>query len=274
MGSGIAQVFAQNGYDVILRDIEEELLESGFDSIEKSLQKFSDSGKIEDSPEKILDRIEGTTELEKVSEADLVIEAVTEDIDIKKGVYKELEEVCPERGIFASNTSALMITDLATATERPEKFIGMHWFNPPQLMKLVEIVRGAETSDQTFETIKELAEEMGKKPIEANDGPGFFTTRYIASYEAEAIRLFEQGVAGIKEIDEMCKLAFNWPMGPFKLMDHMGIDTILHILEYLHAEIGGIKYKPPITLKKLVKSGYLGKKPKSKGGFYEYFEVE
>lgn len=274
MGAGIAQVFAQNGYEVILRDIDEDLLEKGFNRIEGSLEKLARSGKIEDEPEEVLERIEGTTELEKVKDSDLIVEAVPEKIDLKKNIYEDLEEVCKEDTIIATNTSSLMITELATGTERPEKLIGMHWFNPPPVMKLIEIIRGAETSDETYETIVKVSKSLGKEPIEAKDGPGFFTTRYLTSFLAEAIKLFEEGIAGIKEIDQMSKMAFNWPMGPFELADYVGLDTTLHILEYLHDETGRPRYAPPLTLKKLVKAGYLGDKPGSKGGFYTYFDLE
>lgn len=275
MGSGIAQVCAQAGFDVVLRDIEEDLLENGFDTIRESLERLEKADKLEEDIEDIIDRIEGTTDLEKALEnTDLVIEAVPEDMDLKKKIYQDLEEVADEDTIFASNTSSLMITDLAAATDRPEKFIGMHWFNPPPVMALIEVIRGADTSDKTFETIMNLSEKLGKKPIEAADGPGFFTSRYLNLIMAEAVDFFERGVAGIKEIDEMCKMGFNWPMGPFELADYVGLDTMLHVLEYLYEELGDPKYAPPLTLKKLVKSGYVGKKPGSKGGFYEYFDVE
>lgn len=274
MGSGIAQVCAQNGYQVILRDIEEDLLEKGFNRIRKSLEEFVSSDKIEEEPEVVLERIEGTTELKKVADSDLVIEAVPEEMDLKKSIYEDLEEVCSKNTIFATNTSSLMVTDLATGTKRPEKFIGMHWFNPPQVMELIEIVRGAKTSDETFRTIVTLSERLGKKPIQAKDGPGFFSTRYLSSFLAEAMRLYEKGVAGVKEIDEMSKMAFNWPMGPFELADHVGLDTTLHILNYIYTETGLPRYAPPLALKKLVKAGYLGDKPGSKGGFYDYFNVK
>lgn len=275
MGSGIAQVCAQGGYEVKMRDIAENFVENGFVMIKKSLERFAKSGKLaEEEVTKILNRIEGTTDLgNAVSDADLVIEAAPEDMALKKTIFRELDDLCPSDTILASNTSGLMITDIASATTRPEKVIGMHWFNPPQMMKLIEIARGALTSDETYDTILDLSVKLRKKPIPVTDGPGFFTTRYISFYLAEAIRLFEGGVAGIAEIDEMCKLGFNWRMGPIELADFIGLDTNLHILEYMHEETGDPRCAPPLILKKLVKSGYLGKKPGSRGGFYEYFGI-
>lgn len=275
MGSGIAQVCAQAGFEVAMVDVEEKLVETGFQSIEKSLRRFVKSGKLEEGEvERIVERIKGTTDLKKaVGDADLVVEAVPEDMGLKKKLFKELDEICPSHTLLASNTSGLMITDIASATNRPEKVVGMHWFNPPPMMKLIEMVRGALTSDETYETIWDLSIRLGKEPVPANDGPGFFTTRYISSYLAEAIRLFEMGVAGIEEMDRMVKLGFGWPMGPIELADFVGLDTNLHILEYMHEETGDPRYAPPLTLKKLVRSGYLGKKPGSKGGFYEYFGI-
>ncbi len=275
MGSGIAQVCAQAGFEVTMTDIEERFLESGFEGIKKSLQRFAKAGKIkQEEAEEIIGKVKGTTDLrEVVKDVDLVIEAVPEDMELKKKVFAELDELSPQHTILASNTSGLMITDIASATKRLDKVIGMHWFNPPPMMKLIEIVRGALTSDETYETVRVFSVKLGKEPVLANDGPGFFTTRYTAWYQAEAVRLVESGIAGIKEMDKMSRLAFNWPMGPIELLDFIGLDTMLHILEYLHEETGEVKYTPPLTLKKLVKSGYLGRKPGSKGGFYEYFGI-
>ncbi len=275
MGSGIAQVCAQAGFEVMMRDVEDRFIDGGFRMIRKSLQRFVIAGKLEEEKrEKVIGRIKGTTDLrEAVGDADLIVEAVPEDMGLKKKVFKELDELCPSHTILASNTSSLMITDIASATNRPDKVVGMHWFNPPPMMKLIEIVSGALTSDETYETIRDFSIKLGKEPVPANDGPGFFTTRYISFYLAEAMRLFEMGTAGIKEMDDMCKLGFGWPMGPIELVDFIGLDTNLHILEYMHEETGDPRYAPPLILKKLVKSGYFGKKPWSKGGFYEYFGI-
>jgi len=273
MGSGIAQVCAQAGFQVTLRDLEERFLQSGFDAIRKSLQRFAKAGKIKpEEVDGIINRIKGTMDLQDaMKDVDLIIEAVPEEMELKKKVFADIDGLCPPHTILASNTSALMITDIASATKRPEKVIGMHWFNPPPMMKLIEVVRGAITSDETTDTVKKFSVNLGKEPVVVNDGPGFFITRYTILQQVDAIKFLESGVANIPDMDKMVKLGFGWPMGVFEVIDFVGLDTMLHILEYLHREIGDPRYAPPLTLKKLVKSGYLGRKPGSKGGFYEYF---
>lgn len=278
MGSGIAEVCARGNYKVYMTDLTNELVSKGLGKIKTSLARAAEKGKItKENVETTLSNIKFTTDLrEAVKDTDLVIEATPEDLELKKRVFKQLEELCPKHTILASNTSGIMITDIAAATNRPDKVIGMHWFNPAPIMKLIEVVRGALTSDETYNIIVDLSEKLGKIPITATDGPGFFTTRYIASWITEAIRLYEQGVADIKEIDAMSKMAFNWPMGPFELADFIGLDTLLHISTYLYNETSEAHYAAPLTLKKLVKSGFIGNprvKVGSKGGFYEYFKV-
>jgi 3-hydroxybutyryl-CoA dehydrogenase len=276
MGAGIAQTCAQAGYEVVMRDIKQELVDKGIESIRKSLARFVKSGKItQKDADEVAGRIKGSLDLKEAGkEADLIIEAIFEDMDAKKTLFKELDEVCPQHTIFASNTSALMITDMATAVKRTDKLIGMHWFNPAPVMRLIEVIRGMETSDETYNTIIELSKKLGKEPITVTDGPGFFTSRFFMSYLMEAIRIFESGITGIKEIDTMCKLGFGWPMGPFELMDMAGIDIALHGSEYLYRETGDPKSVPPVTLKKLVKAGYAGIKPGSKGGWYDYYRIK
>ncbi len=281
MGHGIAQVAARSGYDVVLVDISEEVLKKAMENIVNGpfgLKRLVEKGKLgEEEMEKIIARIKTSTSYDSLKDADFIIEAVPEDPELKKKIFAELDKICKPEAIFASNTSGIMITSLATAVERKEKFVGMHWFNPAPVMKLIEVVRGALTSDETFEITMELSRRLGKIPIPANDGPGFFTTRFISSWLVEAVRLFEMGVAGIKEIDEMCKLAFGFPMGPFELMDLIGLDTVLHIAEYLYEETKQEHYAPPITLKKLVLSGYIGdKKLKfgSRGGWYDFYGIK
>lgn len=277
MGHGIAQVAARH-YDVVMVDVSDEVLKKAIELIESGpfgLKRLVEKGKMsEDEAKAVMGRIKTSTSLESLKDADFVIEAVTENADLKKKIFAELDKICKPETIIASNTSAIMISDLATAVERKDKFIGMHWFNPAPVMKLIEVIRGAMTSDETFNLTVELSKKMGKIPIEAGDGPGFFTTRFINSWLVEAIRLFEIGVGGIKEIDEMCKLAFGFPMGPFELMDLIGLDTVLHIAEYMYDETKEKHYAPPVTLKKLVYSGYIGRKPGSKGGWYEYYGIE
>ena len=278
MGHGIAQVAARTGYDVVMVDISEDVLKKAMEMIESGpfgLKRLVEKGKMsEDEAKAVLSRIKTSTSLESLKDADFVIEAVTEKADLKKKIFADLDRICKPETIIASNTSAIMITDLATAVERKDKFIGMHWFNPAPVMKLIEIIRGALTSDETFNLTVELSKKFGKIPIEAGDGPGFFTTRFINSWLVEAVRLFEMGIGGIKEIDEMCKLAFGFPMGPFELMDLVGLDTMLHIAEYLYEETQEKHYAPPITLKKLVLSGYVGRKPGSRGGWYEFYGIK
>ena len=281
MGSGITQVFARSGYEVMLVDISEEILDNALKQIEKGsfgLVKLVEKGKMDaNTVKKVMSRIKTSIILDDLREYDFVIEAVSENPSLKKNVFKKLDSICKEECIFASNTSSILITDLASSVERKDRFIGMHWFNPAPVMKLVEIVRGALTSDETYELTIKLAEKCGKIPVEANDVPGFFTTRFILVFTNEAVKLFEKGVAGIKEIDTMSKLGFGFPMGPFELMDLIGLDTIMHISEYLYQETGEVIFKTPLTLKKLVLSGYVGNKkikPNSKGGWYDFYKIE
>jgi 3-hydroxybutyryl-CoA dehydrogenase len=273
MGSGIAQVCAQAGFQVAMGDVKERFLESGFDAIRKSLQRFVKAGKIKpEETDGILGRIKGTVDLaDGMRDVDLVIEAVPEEMELKKRVFAGLDGLCPAHTILTSNTSALMITDIASATKRPDRVIGMHWFNPPPMMKLIEVIRGAVTSEETTETVTNFSTRLGKEPVVVSDGPGFFTTRYTILQQVDAIKFLESGAASVPDMDKMVKLGFGWPMGVFEVIDFVGLDTMLHILEYLHQEIGDARYAPPLTLKKLVKSGYIGRKPGSKGGFYEYF---
>jgi len=281
MGSGIAQVLARTGYHVVLVDISEELLKKALEKIEKGpfgLMRLVEKGKLtEEEVKNIMERIHPTININEVKDCDFIIEAVPENPELKKEIFKKLDSICKEECIFASNTSSILITDLASAVERKEKVIGMHWFNPAPVMKLIEVVRGALTSDETYNLTVRLAEKCGKTPVEAKDTPGFFTTRFILILTNEAVRMFERGIAGIKEIDTMAKLGFGFPMGPFELMDLVGLDTILHISNYIYNETGEEIFKPPITLKKLVLSGYIGNKrikTGSKGGWYDYYKLE
>jgi 3-hydroxybutyryl-CoA dehydrogenase len=278
MGSGITEVFARGNFKVYMTDLTNELVGKGLEKIKASLAKAVEKGKItKENANATLANIKVTTDMrEACRDTDLVVEATPEELELKKRIFKQLDDLCPREAILATNTSGIMVTDIAAATSKPELVIGMHWFNPPPVMRLVEVVRGALTSDETFNVVMELSKRLGKIPIPAADGPGFFTTRYIASWVIEAIRLFEQGVANIKDIDSMSKMAFNWPLGPLELADFIGLDTVLHISEYLYGEIGDPRYAPPLTLKKLVKSGFIGNpklKVGSKGGFYEYYNI-
>jgi 3-hydroxybutyryl-CoA dehydrogenase len=281
MGHGIAQVCARTGFNVYLLDVNMDILERALKLIREGpfgLMRLVERGRLTlDQVNDIMSRIRVTTSYDDLClDVDVVIEAVPENVDLKKKVFRILDEKCPERTVLASNTSGIMITDLASAVKRKDRFIGMHWFNPAPVMPLIEVVRGALTSDETFNLIVELSRKLGKTPIEARDGPGFYTTRFITAYLLEAVRMFEAGIAGIREIDEMTKLAFNHPMGPFQLMDLIGLDTVYHISEYLYSILREPQYKPPITLMKLVLSGYIGDprlKPGSRGGWYSYFKI-
>jgi len=281
MGHGIAQSCSQAGYMVYLMDVDINILEKALKSIREGpfgLMKLVEKGKLNpDQVNEIIGRIKTTTDYDELCKnVDVVIEAVPEDSELKKKIFRLLDEKCPEKTVFASNTSGIMITELATGVKRKDRFVGMHWFNPAPVMPLIEVVRGTLTSDETFNLIIELSKKMGKIPIEAKDGPGFYTTRFITAYLFEAIRIFEAGLADIKSIDEMTKFAFRHPMGPFELMDLIGLDTMLHVGEYIYNLTREPQYKPPLILRKLVMSGYLGDarfKPGSRGGWIDHFKV-
>jgi 3-hydroxybutyryl-CoA dehydrogenase len=269
MGHGIALVAAKNGYDVVLQDIKEEFVKKGLGSIEKFLDKSIEKGKMTpDDKKMILPRIKGTTKLEDMKDADLVIEAIIEEAKAKKEVFQKLDVICKKETIFASNTSTIPITDLASATKRPGQFIGMHFMNPVPLMKLVEVIRGLRTSDETATTIKHLAEKMEKTPIEVNDGPGFVSNRVLFAMINEAIFCVQDGTGTVQSIDSVMKLGMNHPMGPLELADLIGLDISLNILTVLYNGFNDSKYRPCPLLKKMVQAGYLGRKTGK--GFYEY----
>jgi len=269
MGHGISLVAAKAGYDVIIRDIKDEFVNKGLSKIEKFLNRSVEKGKMTEAEKnKILSKIKGTTKLEDLKDADLVVEAIFEDVNVKKDIFKELDTICKKETLFASNTSTIPITDLASVTSRPESFIGMHFMNPVSLMKLVEVIRGLRTSDQTAKIIKELAEKMGKIPVEVNDGPGFVSNRVLFAMINEAMFCLQDGTGTAESIDSVMKLGMNHPMGPLELADLIGLDVSLNILNVLYDGFNDSKYRPCPLLKKMVQAGYLGRK--SGKGFYDY----
>lgn len=269
MGSGIAQVCAMAGYDVILHDIKDEFVQKGIGNIQKNLNRQVEKGRMEESEkETILSRLTTSVSLENASKADLVIEAVVENMDVKTQLFKMLDQYAPDHTILASNTSSLPITEIAAATERPEKVIGMHFMNPVPVMKLVEIIRGLQTSDDVYETIEAVSKKLQKVPVEVNDFPGFISNRILMPMINEAIFAVYEGVATPEAVDEIMKLGMNHPMGPLTLADFIGLDTCLYIMETLHEGFGDDKYRPCPLLRKYVKAGWLGKKTGK--GFYTY----
>lgn len=269
MGSGIAQVAALSGFEVVLRDINQDLLVRGMGSIQRSLERLAKAGKIEEaSVETLLSRIRPTTDLAAgASAAQLVIEAVPEKLELKQSIFKELDRVCPPETLLASNTSGISITSIASVAEHRGRIIGMHWFNPAPIMRLIEIIRGLETTDETVRTVLDLSNRMGKQAVVVQDSQGFIVTRALTPFLLECWRMLEEGIATKEDIDTAIKLGLNHPMGPFELTDFIGLDVELSVCEDMRG-VYGDKFLPPQRLRHLVNSGHLGRK--SGRGFYTY----
>ena len=269
MGLDIAQVFARSGFEVVVRDIKEEIIKASEARLNKGLDKLVAKGKMDEAGKKaITDKISFTVDLAAAADADLVVEAAIENLEIKKSVFAELDALCKPETILASNTSSISITAIAAATKRPDRFIGMHFFNPATVMKLVEVIRGEHTSDETFKAVYDLSEAIGKVPVEVNEAPGFVVNKILVPMINEAVDLLYTGVATAEGIDTAMKLGANHPMGPLALGDLIGLDVCLAIMDVLYNETHDPKYRASLLLRKMVRAGKLGRKTGE--GFYKY----
>ena len=268
MGSGIAQVAATAGFEVVVLEVDQKFLDRGFSGIEKSLAKFAEKGTLKETPQAIRDRLEGTTNNQDLADCDIVIEAVIENLGEKKNMYAALDAVVKKNAIFASNTSSITITELMTATKRPDRFIGLHFFNPVPLMKLVEVVRTIATASEVYDAAYEFAKKLGKVPVRTSDKTGFIVNRLLVPYLLDAIRAYEEGVGSIEDIDNAMKLGCGYPMGPLTLLDFVGLDTTYYITHVMYDEFKERRFASPPLLKRLVMAGWYGKK--SGKGFYDY----
>jgi 3-hydroxybutyryl-CoA dehydrogenase len=269
MGAGIAQAFASAGLTVVLRDVSDALVASGVATIQKNLDRQVSKGALSEiEHQAILGRVESATDLEAVAECDLIVEAIIEQMDIKKTVFEALDKTCKAETIFVSNTSSLSITEIASATNRPDRVMGMHFFNPASIMKLVELIRGIATSQETVDAVQAVAMEIGKQPIEVAEAPGFVVNRILVPMINEAVGILAEGLASPQDIDAAMKLGANHPMGPLTLADMIGLDVCLAVMDVFHQEFGDSKYRTHPLLRKYVRAGWLGRK--SGKGFYDY----
>ena len=269
MGSGIAQTAAQSGYDTVVVEVEQKFLDKGMSGIDKSLGKFVEKGKLSAADKgSCLSRLKGSTSLKDLADCDIVVEAITENPKVKKETYTAIDSIVKKDAIFASNTSSLTITELSMATARPKQFVGLHFFNPVPLMKLVEVVRTILTSDAAFNTAFEFAKSLGKDPVAARDNSGFIVNRLLVPYLLDAIRAYEEGVGSVEDIDKAMQLGCGYPMGPFTLLDFVGLDTTYFITDVMFNEYREKRFASPALLRKMVLAGRFGRK--SGGGFYDY----
>jgi 3-hydroxybutyryl-CoA dehydrogenase len=269
MGSGIAQVAAQAGYETVVREVEQKFLDKGLGGIQKMLGKAVEKGKLQQSDmDASLGRLKGTTSLEDLADCDIVIEAIIENAQLKKETYAQLDKIVKASAIFASNTSSLTVTELSMATARPKQFAGLHFFNPVPLMKLVEVVRTIVTSDETFNTAFEFAKSLGKEAVACTDNSGFIVNRLLVPYILDAIRAYEEGVGSIEDIDKAMVLGCNYPMGPFTLLDFVGLDTTYYITHVMYDEYREKRFASPALLRRMVLAGRFGRK--TGAGFYDY----
>jgi 3-hydroxybutyryl-CoA dehydrogenase len=268
MGSGIAQVAATAGFQVTVLEAEQAFLDKGFKGIERSLAKFAEKGTISEKPEAILSRLRGVTDIEALAPCDIIIEAIVENVVEKHKMYTALDKIAKADAIFATNTSSISVTELMSVTNRPERFIGLHFFNPVPLMKLVEVVRTIATSDEVFDAAVEFGAKLGKVPVRTRDSSGFIVNRLLVPYLLDAIRAYEEGVGSIEDIDQAMKLGCGYPMGPFTLLDFVGLDTCYYITHVMFDEFKEKRFAAPPLLKRMVLAGWYGRK--SGKGFYDY----
>jgi 3-hydroxybutyryl-CoA dehydrogenase len=268
MGSGIAQVSATAGFDVTVLEVEQKFLDKGFAGIEKSLAKFAEKGTLKETPQAVRARLKGTTNMQDLADCDIVVEAVIENIVEKKRMYAALDGIAKKDAIFATNTSSISVTELMSATKRPERFIGLHFFNPVPLMKLVEVVKTIATAPDVYDAAYEFGKKLGKVPVRTSDKTGFIVNRLLVPYLLDAVRAYEEGVGSIEDIDNAMKLGCGYPMGPLTLLDFVGLDTTYYITHVMYDEFKERRFASPPLLKRLVMAGWYGKKTGK--GFYDY----
>jgi len=272
MGSGIAQVAAMAGFDVHVLELEQQLLDKGFAGIDRSLAKFAEKGTLKENPETVRRRLKGTTNRQELADCDVVIEAIIENVQQKRDMYDSLDGIVKREAIFATNTSSISVTELMAATTRPERFIGLHFFNPVPLMKLVEVVKTIATAPEVYDAAYEFAKNLGKVPVRTSDKTGFIVNRLLVPYLLDAIRAYEEGVGSIGDIDQAMRLGCGYPMGPFTLLDFVGLDTTYYITQVMYDEFKERRFASPPLLKRLVMAGWYGRK--TGRGFYDYSDPE